>query len=119
MTTSMLRAYRFFFEHAGYIVGERALCALNLARAELYSRENDWQTDWVADDDADLSWMSEEEQRQPHEVLGCILRDACGNVLGSLWGITDPDNAYMRVVAAELASEALYSERQIDSVYAH
>lgn len=119
MTTALIRAYRFFFEHAGYIVGQRAQCALNLARAEQCARENDWDAEWVADEDADLSWMSDEERSREHEVWGCILRDAAGNVLGSLWGITDPDNAYMRVVAAELASEAVYSERQIDSVYAH
>ncbi len=119
MTTSTLRAYRFFFEHAGYIVGHRAECALNLARAEQYARDNEWDAEWVADDDADLSWMSDEEQRQPHDVLGCILRDADGNVLGSLWGITDPDNDYMRVVAAELASEEMRNDQQIARVYAH
>jgi hypothetical protein len=119
MTTAMLRAYRFFFANAGYIVGHRAECALNLARAQQHARENDWSADWVEDDCADLSWMSAEEQRQPHEVLGCILRDPAGHVLGSLWGITDPDRSYMRVVEAELASEALHEERRITSVYAH
>jgi hypothetical protein len=119
MTTSMLRAYRFFFEHAGYIVGQRAMCALSLARAEQHARDNDWEAEWVADDCPDLSWMSDEERIQSHEVLGCILRDAHGNVLGSLWGITDPDNAYMRVVAAELATEEMHNERQIACVYAH
>jgi|HubBroStandDraft_5_1064220.scaffolds.fasta_scaffold334652_1 hypothetical protein len=119
MTTSMLRAYRFFFEHAGYIVGHRAECALNLARAEQHARENDWEADWVADDCPDLSWMSHEERSQPHEVLGCILRDARGNVLGSLWGIVDADSAYMRVVVAELASEEQHNQHAIDRVYAH
>lgn len=118
MTMSMIRAYRFFFENAGYVVGHRAECALNLARAEQHARDHDWDAEWIADDCPDLSWMSDEEQRQPHEVLGCVLRDADGNVLGSLWGITDPDNAYMRVVEAELASEACHEEERINSVYA-
>jgi len=118
MTSSMIRAYRFFFEHAGYVVGQRAQCALSLARAERYARDNEWNADWVADDCPDLSWMSEDEQRQPHEVLGCILRDANGNSLGSLWGITDPDNAYMRVVAAELADEAMQNERVLARICA-
>ncbi len=118
MTTSLLRAYRFFFEHAGYIVGQRAQCALSLARAEQHARDNDWEAEWVADDCPDLSWMSDEERSREHEVLGCVLRDLNGNVLGSLWGITDPDNAYMRVVSAELASEALYNERQLNRVCA-
>jgi len=115
----MIRAYRFFLANAGYIVGQRALCALGLARAEQHARDNAWDTEWVADDCPDLSWMSDEERSQPHEVLGCILRDANGNVLASLWGITDPDNGYMRVVAAELASEAMLNDRQNASVYAH
>lgn len=118
MTTSMLRAYRFFFEHAGYVVGQRAQCALALARAEQHARDNDWTGDWVDDDCADLSWMSDEDQRQPHEVLGCILRDPSGHVLGSLWGITDPDRAYMRVIEAELASEAVENERLLTRVCA-
>lgn len=101
MTTATLRAYRFFFEHAGYIVGQRAQCALGLARAEQYARDNDWEAEWIPDDDADLSWMTEEEQREPHEVLGCILRDSDGNVLASLWGITDPTFGYTRVVEAD------------------
>jgi hypothetical protein len=118
MTNSMLRAYRFFFANAGYIVGQRAVCALQLARAEQYADDNDWQTEWVDDDCPDLSWMSEQEQAQPHEVLGCVLKDADGNVLASLWGITDPDAGYIRVVKAELASEAVYNEQQLARVCA-
>jgi hypothetical protein len=118
MTTSTLWAYRFFFANAGYIVGHRAECALDLARAEQHAHENDWQAEWVADEFADLSWMPDEEQRQPHEVYGCLLKDDNGNVLASLWGITDFDNAYMRVVAAELAAESLFNECQISRVWA-
>jgi hypothetical protein len=119
MTTSMLRAYRFFFENAGYIVGHRAACALSLARAEQHALDNDWESEWVADDCPDLSWMSDDDRNQPHEVLGCILRDADGNVLASLWGIVDADRAYMRVVEAELASDEVHNERQINAIYAH
>jgi len=117
-TPSLLRAYRFFVANAGYVVGHRAECALNLARAEQYARENDWQAEWVWDDDADLSWMSDAEREKPHEVYGCVLKDANGNVLASLWGITDPDREYMRVVEAELAAESMHNEQQINSVYA-
>lgn len=116
--SSLLKAYRFFFESAGYIVGHRAECALSLARAEECARDYEWQAEWVWDDDADLSWMTDDERQQPHEVLGCVLKDDVGNVLASLWGITDPDRAYMRVIEAELADEALHNERQISSVYA-
>jgi hypothetical protein len=116
--TNLRRGYRFFFENAGYIVGHRAECALALARAERRARDNNWAAEWVADDDADLSWMTEDERQQPHEVLGCVLRDADGNVLASLWGITDPDSSYQRVVEAELAAEALYNEHQLNRVCA-
>ena len=34
MTKELIRRYRFFFDHAGYVVGQRAVCALSLARAE-------------------------------------------------------------------------------------
>ena len=114
MTNAMLRAYRFFFAYAGYIVGQRAQCALGLARAEQYARDNGWEAEWVADDCPDVSWMSDEERQDPHEVLGCILRDANGNVLASLWGITDPTVGYMRVVAAELSEEAIHNEQQLN-----
>ena len=117
-TPSLLRAYRFFVANAGYVVGHCAECALNLARAEQHARENDWCAAWVDDDCPDLSWMSDEERQKPHDVLGCVLKDSTGNVLASLWGITDPDNNYMRVVAAELSSETLYSEQQIARVWA-
>jgi len=109
MTTATLRAYRFFFAHAGYIVGQRAQCALGLAGAEQYARDNDWEAEWVPDDCPDLSWVSD-EQREPHEVLGCILRDSDGKVLASLWGITDPTFGYTRVVEAELAGRS-HAER--------
>jgi hypothetical protein len=60
---------------------------------------------WVDDDAADPSWV------QPgsgvNEVLGCVVKDRHGDVLASLWGITDPDNAYCREVEADLAAEAL------------
>lgn len=118
MTNSLRRAYRFFFENAGYIVGQRAVCALQLARAEEYASDNDWEAECVDDDCPDLSWMSDDERELPHEVLGCVLKDADGNVLASLWGITDPDVGYMRVVRAELASEALYNEQQLARVCA-
>lgn len=115
---SLLRAYRFFVENAGYIVGQRALCALQLARAEHHANECDWQAEWVGDDCPDLSWMTDAERAQEHEVLGCILRDADGNVLASLWGITDPDSSYMRVVEAELALEAMHNDHELARVCA-
>lgn len=118
ITPQLRRAYRFFFANAGYIVGKRAECALSLARAEQHANGKDWDAEWVADEFADLSWMSEEERAQEHEVLGCVLKDADGNVLASLWGIADPTVGYMRVVKAELAAEALHNEQQLNRICA-
>lgn len=118
INSRLRRAYRFFFEHAGYIVGERARCVLALARAEQYARDNDWDAEWLPDEFADLSWMSEEERAQEHMVLGCVLKDAEGNVLASLWGITDPTVGYMRVVMAELSLEAMTNEQELNRVCA-
>ncbi len=118
MTNSMLRAYRFFVENAGYIVGHRAECALHLARAEAYADENGWIAEWEWDEFPDLSWMSEREQTERHEVLCCVLKDDDGNVLVSLCGIVDPDASYQRVVAAELSLEAMASEAELNRVCA-
>src|ERR1039457_1390533 len=116
--TKLECAFHFFFENAGYIVGQRAACALSLARAEQYAEDNAWRAEWVNDDCPDLSRMSDDEQQQPHEVLGCVLKDPAGNVLGSLWGIVDVDHNYGRVIEAELAAEAKHNEQQLNSVCA-
>jgi hypothetical protein len=50
--------------------------------------------------------MSVAERKLDHTVEGCILRDAAGDTLESLWGITDATDAYRRTVEAELALEA-------------
>jgi hypothetical protein len=118
MSSSLIRAYRFFFTNAGYIVGQRAQGALSLARAEQYANENDWEAEWEWDECPDLSWMSERELEQEHEVLCCVLKDGDGNVLASLCGITDPDSSYRRVIAAELAAEALHSQRELNRICA-
>jgi hypothetical protein len=110
----LARAYRFFRDNAGYIVGERARCALSLARAERDAKEQGIAFRWEWDSDADLSWMSDAERQQEHEVEGCIAYIPCpdhgadckhATVLASLWGIVDADSNYRRVVEAELALE--------------
>lgn len=104
----------FFFNHAGFSVGQgetkregQVRSARELARAETYGQEHGWTYKWDWDQDADLSFMSEEERAQDHECLYCLLLDADGNTLESLSGIIDADKAYGRVVEAELASEEL------------
>jgi hypothetical protein len=48
------RAFRFFQEHAGYIVGEHAKCAAQLARAEAEGERRGLSVAWDVDDAADL-----------------------------------------------------------------
>jgi len=101
-----LRAFRFFREHAGGVVGRSAVTAYCLARAERYASEHGWKLEWQLDPEP--YELGDAETRMPTEVLGCVLRDDDGNVLGSLWGIGDPSPEYAHVVQAELASEALF-----------
>jgi len=101
------RAWRFFHENAGGVVGEAAVTAAALARAEERAREEGLTFSWIPDDDADLSWMSERERAQDHEVLICVAFGPEGRSMACLGGIVDPCNAYRRVVEAELALEAL------------
>ena len=105
MIDSRLRAaWRFFKEHAGYCTPPgQAACALDLARAERVAKDEGCTWEWVPDDQP---WDSDDDY-EPDEVLGCILRDESGSVLASLWGIGDPSAEYRRVVEAELAQEAL------------
>lgn len=111
-------AWRFFFENAGYIVGERAKCAATLARAESLAKADDGERirfRWEWDDSPDLSYMSADEIADAHEVFGCILERKCVECgtwqhAASVWGIVDPDATYRRVVEAELAAEHYFQE---------
>jgi len=121
------QAYQFFKDNAGGIVGESALGAARLARAEeaLATAVNAGvaRVLWEWDDNIDDSWMAERERKQPHEWTRCaIVRDVTYTRLGagilngttyqhteclaSLHGIVDADRNYMRVIEAELALEA-------------
>lgn len=102
------KAYRFFYDNAGWIVGRRAEGALELARAER----------WAADNGLGFSWEPDYDDcgdggTTPNERFGCILRDVDGNVLTSLWSIGDPSPEYCRVVEAELALEAMGSVQTV------
>jgi hypothetical protein len=112
--TRLLKDVRFFQRHGGGVVGHAMEGGLDLARAERYAQQHGWTVTWEDDPDADWSWLDqpgfEKERDRPHEVYFAVLRDAKGKVLASLGGIFDPDEKYMRVVASELALEALGSK---------
>jgi len=107
---AMTPAERFFWQHAGYGYAPgretraqgRRRGAVALAAAEAYATAHDWRAEWVYDPDD-----GGDGDVTPDERYGCILCDADGAVLASLWSIGDPDANYRRVVAAELALEAM------------
>lgn len=45
--------WRFFHNNAGYVVGQRAIGAWNLMKAERYAMEREWGWSWDWDDCAD------------------------------------------------------------------
>lgn len=103
-------AIQFFFEHAGYSTPPgRKTVAKQLARAECEASKRGWEGEWDPDEDPDLSWMTPEERRQPHEVYCVGLRGSPGDLLvaGPICGVVSPDRNYRRVLEAELADEAL------------
>lgn len=123
-------AERFFYEHAGYSYKPKAetreqgriRCAIALAKAEIEASNVGLTFVWDWDECPDLSWMSEEELAQEHEVLCCRIPDPENTrySLASLCGIVDADANYRRVIEAELASEAMHEyDREIETLDAH
>lgn len=109
MDARLLSSYRWFRGRTG-CVGRDAQAALDLARAELTARDAGCSWEWVHDSHgwADLV-MDGWHAGSPTEVQtceGCILRDADGAVLASLWAIWDADDDYRRQVQADLALQA-------------
>jgi hypothetical protein len=113
MTKQLRDAYRFFREHAGYIVGRRALGAYALAKAEQYAALVGYEIVWEYDYDAELGehelWCSDAARGRckGHECLSAVLRDVCGEVRASLGSIIEPDANHRRLIEAELALEAM------------
>ena len=48
--TELRRAFQFFLEHAGGVVGQAAIGALHLARAELEAQDRGWHFKWEPED---------------------------------------------------------------------
>lgn len=110
----MRQAFRFFHKNAGGIVGQAAIGAWLLAKAEEYAVTQDWQVIWDWDTFYHGScdeWLGcPEGCKKEHEVLCCCVQDANGEVLASLCGIADADQSYARVVEAELKLEAMSNQ---------
>ena len=111
MDARLLDAYRFFRGRTG-CVGRDAEMALALARAELAAQDAGCSWEWTDDYDG---WVDLQQTdgcctcgcgRKIDCCEGCILRDADGAVLASLWAIWDADDDYRRQVQAGLALQA-------------
>ena len=109
MTARLLSAYRFFRGRTG-LVGRDAEMALALARAELAAQDAGCSWEWTDDSQGWYDLVTDGWRAgSPTEVQtceGCILRDADGEALASLWAIWDADDDYRRMVQAQLACEA-------------
>jgi hypothetical protein len=122
MANKLERAYRFFRENAGGIVGESAKTAMALARAEAWAGEHltFW---WEYDDDVEWDGEGPAPSSAPERCGAVLRRDAepyltsIGDwrvyefprglhMLASLCGIWGADSNYRRVIQAELALEA-------------
>jgi hypothetical protein len=115
------KAFRFFHENAGYVVGERAIGAAALARAEARLDEaidnGSATVKWEWDDEPyDHGYMTDKEVAAKFESnewtgpYGCTV--TVGEETESLWGIVvgprGTDDPYCRVIAAELAEEVFH-----------
>ena len=119
--------WRFFLENAGYATPPgRAVCALELARAERWAEQEGIEFRLEDDPDADASFVEtwpvrdqEAWRKQTHACYCMICYKPCPEhgwdckhkeVLASLGGIFDPTDDYLRIVRAELALEAMPRE---------
>jgi hypothetical protein len=122
-TITLTDVEQFFYDHAGYSYdpatesGEHghARCAIELARAERLAEVKGWRVVWEDDGDFERYCACDDDDcpAKTGPAYGAVLYNDSGDVLGSLWGITFErghdygDDPYARVVAAELAWDAL------------
>lgn len=115
LSPDVRRRFEFFREHAGYRTPPgRLACALELARVEAEAEAREFVIEWDYDDDVDISWDETGETARnlesgEWEYLFCRVVDPATDEWESVGGvIVAPGDPYMRVTAAELASELLY-----------
>jgi hypothetical protein len=95
-------AYRFFREHAGYIVGESAVCAMRLARAELWAERENVAFSW---EPCQEPWDGDLPMAPGSELWDCFARHPSG-ARASVCSVNEfPDGPEFRVEQAQLASE--------------
>jgi hypothetical protein len=123
MDTKLRAAWKFFHAYAGGIVGESAIGALDLARAERWRERMEdagrLTVRWVGDNEPyDHDGFTDEEiaakfdSNQWTGPFGCVVSYGGDEYAASLWGIVLNPNGtsdpYARVVEAELCSEVMH-----------
>lgn len=107
MTARFIAAVRFFRENAGYVVGERMRCAWALAKAEERAKEAGLRVVW---EDESEPWYGD-CPAPPIIVFARVPDDATGRYVSlaslGMIGLNSWSDPYVRVVEAELFSEAL------------
>lgn len=107
---TLYERYRFFHEHAGYVVGRSAEYALRLARAEARAQELGLKVSWEDETDSWESINGEDCAPAPPIHVQASVRDPEGGFplasLGSI-GLLSWRDPYVRVVEAELFAEVL------------
>ena len=130
---SLTAEQRWYYRHMGYsypselagrpqaIRRKREKQARETVKAMAHAEAQGWTWEWHDDSESfdphdcdggapHCGWCppGAEPPCPGHDCEGCVLRDADGNQLGSLWNIVDANDTYRRVVEAELACEAYY-----------
>ena len=100
-----LRRMQFFRSHGGGVVGKAAKGALDLTRAERYARAHGWDVELHPEQERYEDVYGEKDPGG--EWVTVVLKDRRGQSLGSLGFVDANDANYVRVVAAELAYEAM------------
>lgn len=109
-------AVAFFFEHAGYSHAPdetpeagKIRGALSLARAERHATRKGWYVEWSDDWEvgSHVAGAPEAYDVEPDTCEIATLYNRHRHMLGSLGCVDDASDDYRRVVAAELASEAI------------
>ncbi len=125
LTHHYVDAVEFFLEHAGYsiAIGEteaqgKRRSAEALARAEIWAEFNglsvQWEDDWNIGSHV-REYGRESYPEEPEECECAVLVDSDGHVLGAMGCVDDATNEYRRVVAAEIASDAMTGNAMVAS----
>jgi hypothetical protein len=108
--------YEFFKAHAGYILGEAAVCAMKLARAEVRAETRGLAVVWEAETEAwdgdcpapeELLYGAVFKAEDVDEYHGTAKRGARSYAGLGMVGVDSMRDPYLRVCAAELFAEAL------------